>query len=348
MTAPAAPMTPVTPVRAPGLPRMARYLRAREAGTLALVLVVFLATTIKNHNFASGSSVQQLLVGASLIALLGVGETMVIVTRNIDLSVGSTLGLSAFVVGDLFRTQHIPVWSGFVIAIAIGAVVGVVNGAITTLVRVPSLVVTLAMLYIIRGLDSKLVNGSIVVPSQVPHAFIEVGYRTLFGIPWLAIIVAVVVAVVGYVMRTFRPARELYAIGSNPDAAALAGIPSARRVFVAFVTSGALAGLGGALFLALFAQVDNSAGLGYELNVVAAAVVGGVAIFGGSGTVVGAALGALLLNTIQQGLVAVRSSSFWDEAIAGGLLLAAIAIDRWLSLRVARSLRSAEGAHREL
>jgi rhamnose transport system permease protein len=327
---------------------MARLLRAREAGTLALVLLVFLLTTLKNHNFASSGSIQQLLVGASLIALLGVGETMVIVTRNIDLSVGSTLGLCAFVVGDLFRSQHIPVWSGFVIAIAIGATVGAVNGAITTLVRVPSLVVTLATLYIIRGLDSKLVNGDIVVPSQVPHAFIEVGYRTLFGIPWLAIIVAVVVAVVGYVMRTFRPARELYAIGSNPDAAALAGIPSARRVFVAFVTSGALAGLGGALFLALFAQVDNSAGLGYELNVVAAAVVGGVAIFGGSGTVVGAALGALLLNTIQQGLVAVRSSSFWDEAIAGGLLLAAISIDRLLALRVARSLRSAEGAHREL
>jgi rhamnose transport system permease protein len=339
---------PMTPVQAPGIPRMARFLRAREAGTLALVLLVFLLTTLRNHHFASSGSIQQLLVGASLIALLGVGETMVIVTRNIDLSVGSTLGLSAFVVGDLFRTQHIPVWSGFVIAIAVGATVGAVNGAITTLVRVPSLVVTLAMLYIIRGLDSKLVNGSIVVPSQVPHAFIEVGYRTLFGIPWLAIIVAVVVAVVGYVMRTFRPARELYAIGSNPDAAALAGIPSARRVFVAFVTSGALAGLGGALFLALFAQVDNSAGLGYELNVVAAAVVGGVAIFGGSGTVVGAALGALLLNTIQQGLVAVRSSSFWDEAIAGGLLLAAISIDRLLALRVARSLRSAEGAHREL
>jgi rhamnose transport system permease protein len=338
----------MTPAQAPGIPRLARFLRAREAGTLALVLLVFLLTTLKNHNFASSSSIQQLLVGASLIALLGVGETMVIVTRNIDLSVGSTLGLSAFVVGDLFRSQHIPVWSGFVIAIALGAAVGAVNGAITTLVRVPSLVVTLAMLYIIRGLDSKLVNGNIVVPGQVPHAFIEVGYETVLGIPWLAIIVAVVVAGVGYAMRTFRPARELYAIGSNPDAAALAGIPSARRVFVAFVTSGALAGLGGALFLALFAQVDNSAGLGYELNVVAAAVVGGVAIFGGSGTVVGAALGALLLNTIQQGLVAVRSSSFWDEAIAGGMLLAAISIDRLLALRVARSLRSAEGAHREL
>src|SRR5277367_6000453 len=124
-----------------------------------------------------------------------------------------------------------------------GATLGAVTGLITTLVKVPSLVVTLAMLYIIRGLDSKLVNGNIVVPSQVPHAFIEVGYETVLGIPWLAIIVAVVVIAVGYAMRTFRPARELYAIGSNPDAAALAGIPSARRVFAAFVTSGALAGL---------------------------------------------------------------------------------------------------------
>lgn len=344
MTAPAAP----APMRASWRPGLMRLMRAREVGTLGLVLLVFVLATIKDRQFASENSVQQLLVGASLVALLGVGETMVIVTRNIDLSVGSVLGLSAFVVGDLFRTQHIPVWSGFLIAIAIGATVGAINGLITTLVKVPSLVVTLAMLYIIRGLDSKLVNGNIVVPAQVPHAFVEVGYQTVFGIPWLAIIVAVVVAVVGYVMRVFRPARDLYAIGSNPEAAMLAGIPGARRVFTAFVASGALAGLGGALFLALFAQVDNSAGLGYELNVVAAVVVGGVAIFGGSGTVVGAALGALLLNTIQQGLVAVRISSFWDEAIAGGLLLAAIAIDRWLLLRVARSLRSAEGAHREL
>jgi rhamnose transport system permease protein len=341
--------SPVSPATRPQwASSLGRLVRAREAGTLALVLIVFALVTLKNHDFASASSIQQLLVGASLVALLAVGETMVLVTRNVDLSVGSTLGLCAFVVGNLFRTEHIPVWSGFVIAIALGALVGAINGLITVVVKVPSLVVTLAMLYIIRGLDSKLVNGSIVVPSQVPHAFVDVGFKTVLGIPYLAIIVAVVVIIVGYAMRTFRPAREMYAIGSSPEAAMLAGIPSGRRVFIAFVTSGALAGLGGALFLALFAQVDNSAGTGYELNVIAAAVVGGVAIFGGSGTVVGAAFGALLLNTIQQGLVAVRSSSFWDEAIAGALLLAAIGIDRWLSLRVARGLQSAEGAHRDL
>lgn len=343
-----APPPAVTAGPAPWASGLARFVRAREFGTFALVIIVFGAATIRNHDFASAGSVQQLLVGASLVALLSVGETMVLVTRNVDLSVGSVLGLCAFVVGNLFRTEHIPVWSGFLIAIALGALVGAVNGLITTLIKVPSLVVTLAMLYIIRGLDAKLVNGNIVVPAQVPHAFVEVGSKSVLGIPYLAIIVAVVVIIVGYVMRTFRPAREMYAIGSNPEAAMLAGIRQGRRVFVAFVTSGALAGLGGALFLGLFAQVDNSAGLGYELNVIAAAVVGGVAIFGGSGTVVGAALGALLLNTIQQGLVAVRSSSFWNEAIAGALLLLAISIDRWLTLRRTRRLQSAEGAHRDL
>jgi rhamnose transport system permease protein len=213
---------------------------------------------------------------------------------------------------------------------------------------VPSLVVTLAMLYIIRGVDGMIVNGVTIDPSSIPSGFQEVGYATVFGVPWLAIIVAVVVAIAGYTMRTFRWARDLYAIGSNPQAAELAGIPAGRRVFTSFLLSGALAGFAGALFLALHAQIDVTGGTGYELTVVAAVVVGGVAIFGGSGTVVGAALGALLLNTINQALVASRISAFWNDAIAGALLLAAIAFDHWLNLRVTRSLESAQGAHRDV
>jgi rhamnose transport system permease protein len=323
-------------------------LRAREVGIALLIVVVVLVTTLNNSHFLDSESIQQLLSGAALIALLGVGETMVIVTRNVDLSVGSVLGLSAYIVGDLFKYHHIPVWSGFAIGILVGVVAGAVNGFIVTVMRVPSLVVTLGMLYVIRGIDGVIVSGDRIDPESIPNGFTSVGYKDLFGIPWLAIIVAVVVAIAGYAMRSFRASRDLYAIGSNPDAAALAGIPIERRVFTAFLASGALAGLAGALFLALHAQIDNSGGLGYELNVVAAAVVGGVAIFGGSGTVVGAALGAVLLNTINQALVAARISAFWNQAIAGALLLAAIAFDRWLTLRVTKTLQSAEGAHRDL
>jgi len=335
--------TAARPVR-----RFESLLRARELGIAIVIVLVVAITAVRNSNFLDAQSVQQLLSGAALIALLSVGETMVIITRNVDLSVGSTVGLSAYVFGDLFKYQHISVVAGFAVGIVLGAVVGAVNGLVTTVLRVPSLVVTLAMLYVIRGVDGMIVNGHTIDPTAIPHAFTEVGYRTLFGVPWLAIIVIVVVAVAGYAMRSFRASRDLYAIGSNPEAAALAGIPAGRRVFTAFVISGTLAGLAGALFLALHAQVDNSGGIGYELAVVAAVVVGGVAIFGGSGTVVGAALGALLLNTINQALVASKVSSFWNMAVAGGLLLAAIAFDRWLSLRVARGLKSARGVHRDV
>jgi rhamnose transport system permease protein len=324
-------------------------LRVRELGIGLAIVIVFVVATFKNHAFAHSHSVQQLLTGAALIALLGVGETLVIVTRNVDLSVGSIVGLSAYTVGSTFKHHPgMPVILGFVLAIALGALIGAVNGLVVTVLRVPSLVVTLAALYIIRGIDGVIVNGVTIDPGSIPRSFQQVGYKTILGIPWLFLIVAAVVAVVGYAMRSFRSARELYAIGSNPDAAALAGIPTGRRVFTSFLVSGTLAGLAGSLFLALHAQIDVTGGRGYEFLVVAAVVVGGVAIFGGSGTVFGAALAALLLNTINQGLVSSRISSFWTDAIAGALLLGAIAFDRWLSQRVARRLRTPEGAHRDV
>jgi rhamnose transport system permease protein len=340
-----------TTVATPAATRFSRagsLRRVRELGILVAILVVFGIATGINPGFAGASSVQQLLIGASLVALIGVGETMVIITRNYDLSVGSILGLSAYIVGMTFRAHPgTPVIVGFLIGIAVGAVVGVINGWVTTFFHVPSLVVTLAMLYIIRGVDGVVVGGKIIGSDVIPRSFQAVGFQNLFGVPWLAIIVAIVVAAGAYALRSFRWARDLYAIGSSPEAAGLAGIPTGRRVFTAFVVSGALAGLAGALFLALHAQIDVTGGTGYEFLVIAAAVVGGVAIFGGSGTVVGAALGAVLLNTINQALVATRVSAFWNQAIAGALLLAAIAFDQWLNSRMTTKLRQQEGAHRE-
>jgi rhamnose transport system permease protein len=329
-----------------GVRRAERLLRAREIGIALAIVVVFGLTYAKNHAFGSSLSVQQLLNGAAIIALLGVGETLVIITRNVDLSVGSVLGLSAYLVGDLFvHHAHTPVILGFALGIGVGVLIGVINGVIITVTRVPSLVVTLAALYIIRGVDSQIVAGKQIDPTSIPRAFQSLGYKTVLGVPWLALMVAAIVLVVGYAMRSFRASRDLYAIGSNPEAAALAGVPAGKRVFTAFVISGALAGLGGALFVSEFATVNSTAGSGYELLVVAAVVVGGVAIYGGSGTVLGAALGALLLNTINQALVAAKVSSFWNQAVAGALLLGAIAFDRWLGQRVAR-MQSSRGERR--
>ena len=145
--------------------------------------------------------------------------------------------------------------------------------------------------------------------------------------------------IVGQWLRDYRAGRELYAIGSNPEGARLAGVRSGRRVLTAFVLSGMLAGLGGVLFTARFGTVDATAGTGYELTVIAAAVVGGVAIFGGTGSVYGAALGALLLGTITSSLIVLRVEAFWQQAAIGALLLIAIAFDRLVGLRVDAALR---------
>lgn len=319
--------------------------RTREIAIGVAILIVFGLTSIKNPHFAHGGSVQEILTGSALIALLAVGETVVVITRNVDLSVGSTLGLSAFEIGELYtHHHHMPIYLAFIIGILIGAACGTVIGLITALARVPSLVVTLAALYIIRGYINVIGSGTQIGSTVIPHSLQKVGYETILGVPWLFVIVLAIVLAAAYSLRTFRASRDLYAIGSNPEAAELAGIPTTKRILSAFVISGGLAGLGGVLFVSEYAQVDATGGTGYELLVVAAVVVGGVAIFGGSGGVIGAALGALLLQVINQALVAVNVSAFWDQALAGALLLAAIAFDRFIGVRSTRAMRARKGA----
>jgi len=316
-------------------------MRFRELGIVLALMIVVGATTIDNHLFLSATSIQQLLSGAAIIALLAIGETIVIITRNVDLSIGSVLGISAYATGVLYvHHPHVPLVFVFLFALGIGVACGIVNGAIVTVARVPSLVVTLGTLYIIRGIDGAWAGGNQVNASMLPESFNKIGYGTVLGIPYLAIIAIVAVGIAAYAMRTFRTARDFYAIGSDPDAARLAGIPVGSRVFLAFVLSGGIAGVAGAMWLSYFGSVDAIAGVGYEFQVIAAVVVGGVAIFGGSGTVLGAALGALLLNTINSALVVVNVSSFWSQALAGGLLVGAIAFDRLIAVRVAPALRT--------
>jgi rhamnose transport system permease protein len=317
-----------------------RVFRIRESGII-VVLIVFVAITVSiEPRFASQQEVQFILANTTIFALLALGETMVIVSRNVDLSIGSVVGLSAYVSASLFGKMHgIPIVVVFLVGLGIGLAVGVANGLMVAIGRVPSLVVTLATLYIVRGLDILIVGGNEVVAQTLPNAFIEIPRAGIYGVPYLAIVIAAVIGIGAYYLRSYRSGRELYAIGSNPEAARLAGIPVGRRVFTAFTVSGAIAGVAGVLWAAQYQTVDSNAGTGYELTVIASVVVGGVAIFGGSGSAVGAAIGALLLQTINSALYVLGISPFWDQAIAGALLLAAITLDRIISLRLTAALR---------
>ena len=317
-----------------------RVFRVRESGII-VVLIVFVAITVSiEPRFASQQEAQFILANTTIFALLALGETMVIVSRNVDLSIGSVVGLSAYVSANLFGKIHgMPIVVVFLVGLGIGLAVGVANGLMVAIGRVPSLVVTLATLYIVRGLDILIVGGNEVVAQTLPNAFIQIPRAGIYGVPYLAIVIAAVIGVGAYYLRSYRSGRELYAIGSNPEAARLAGIAVGRRVFTAFAVSGAIAGVAGVLWAAQYQTVDSNAGTGYELTVIASVVVGGVAIFGGSGSAVGAAIGALLLQTINSALYVLGISPFWDQAIAGALLLAAITLDRVISLRLTAALR---------
>ena len=314
--------------------------RVRELG-IVLVLVVLIAVTgILEPRFLEAASLRNLALNASIFAILAAGQTLVLVTRNVDLSVGSVLGLSAYLAGDLLsKHQGLPLPLVFVAGMALGAACGLLNGVLVTWGRVPALVVTLGTLYMFRGLAFLWTNGTQVNAETLPDAFLNLGTDSIAGVLILVVFAVVVLVLVGRWLRDYRAGRELYAIGSNPDGARLAGVRSDRRVLVAFILAGALSGLGGVLFTARFGTVDATAGAGYELTVIAAAVVGGVAIFGGTGSVYGAALGALLLGTITSSLIVLKVEAFWQQAAVGALLLIAITVDRLLALRVEAALR---------
>lgn len=314
--------------------------RIREFGIVAALALLVLVTASIQLRFLTSTELRFILEDSSIFALLSLGEMMCIVTRNYDLSVGSVLGLSAFLSARLFGEVHgIPIPVVFLVGLGIGLACGMVNGLISAVGRVPSLVVTLAMLYIIRAIDILIVGGGQVVGSSLPNSFVLIPTESVGGVPYLAIAIAAVIVAGAYYLRSYRSGRELYAIGSNPDAARLGGIPIAKRVFTAFAVSGALAGIAGVLYSARYGTIDSTAGTGYELQVIAAVVVGGVAIFGGSGSAIGAALGALLLNTILSALYVLGISPFWDQAISGLLLISAITLDRAMSVRLAVALR---------
>ncbi len=329
---------PGSAARISGVGRVGRLVtavgRQREL-SLVLVMVLlggFVAT--QAPQFLSASNLKQVAVLAAIIAIAAVGEAMVVITRNVDLSVESTIGLVAFVVANLLRIHAMSAPAAVLLGIGLGLLLGIINGAIITVLRVPAIVATLGTLSIYRGVDFLLAGGHQVTVGDLPDGYTDWATATVIGIPdfvWLAVIVVVVT---GIGLRQTRFGRQVYAVGSNPDAAAVAGLHNRVVVFVVFALCGLLAGVAGVLWGIEFGSINATAANGVVLQVVAAVVVGGVAIFGGSGSVVGAALGAVFLGFISNALTLLNLSQFWLEAIYGAVILAAVAADAVIVRRI--------------
>jgi rhamnose transport system permease protein len=326
--------------QSPGKRIVNNLLRSREFSILLVLLAVIAAATIKTPSFLfSNNGWRDLLLTPSILLLLAVGQAVVIITRNVDLSVGSVLAITAYLTGRLFLDQPgLPIVAVVAAGVVVGGLLGLVNGLLVAFGRVPALVITLGTLYIYRGVVLTWAGSDRINASDMPSSFLDLGTKTILSIPVLFIVAVVVLAVVGYYLYTARGGREMYAIGSDPEAAVLYGLNVRRRLLAAFVLSGALAGLAGVVYTARYGTVSSGAGTGMELEAVAAVVIGGVAIFGGSGTVWGAAIGAVLLVTINRALPILGIPDFWQRAVVGVLILGAIVLDRLLAARQARKL----------
>jgi rhamnose transport system permease protein len=314
--------------------------RSREMSILLVLFAVIAAATVRTPSFLfSANSWRDLLLTPSILVLLATGQAVVVITRNVDLSVGSVLGLTAYLTGRLFvDVPGLPVVVVIAVAVLVGVLLGLVNGVLVAFGRLPALVITLGTLYIYRGVVLTWAGSNRINADDMPAGFLRLGTRSILSIPVLTLIALVVLAMVGYYLYTARGGREMYAIGSDPDAAVLYGLNVRRRLLSAFALSGAVAGLAGVVYAARYGTVSSSAGTGMELQAVAAVVIGGVAIFGGSGTVWGAAIGAMLLVTINRALPILGIPDFWQRAVVGALIIGAIVLDRVLSARQARKL----------
>ncbi len=320
--------------------RVRLIVRSREMSIFLAFLVVVAVTTAVNPQFLiSADGWKELLINPSIMMTLAVGEALVIVTKSFDLSVGSVLGLTAFFVGMMYIAwPGMPAVMAFILGIAFGAVLGFINGGLVAIAKVPGMVITLGTMYIYRGVDILWAGTKRINASQMGKDFLAFGNAQVLTIPLLLILAIVVLAVMTWYMRNTRSGREYYAIGSAPDAAVLYGLPERRRRLAAFVISGAMAGLAGVMFAARYGTIASNAGSGYEMQAIGAAVIGGVAIVGGSGTMIGAAIGGVLLATINSALPVLGIQSFWQKAVVGVLIIGAIVLDRVLAGRRARRL----------
>lgn len=325
---------------------VSRLVRSREAVLAAALVVLVLLVEGRFRGFAAPASLAAVLNDTAVLVILALGQTLVIMTRCIDLSVAANLALTGMAAALVnAAAPGVPVGLLVALAVALGLGLGAFNGLLVWLLDLPPIVATLGTLTIYRGLAFVVSGGEWVNAFEMSPAFTGIPRTILAGLPVLAWAAVVVVALMAVTVRWTPLGRAVLAVGGNPHAAVYAGIDVGRTRFLAFTISGGLAGLCGYLWVSRYAVASTDAALGFELDVVAACVIGGVSIAGGIGSVGGAVLGALFLGVVKNALPVAGISPFWQLAISGAAIILAVAFNARSERRRGRViLRSAERA----
>lgn len=309
--------------------------RFREVSIFLFIVLLVVLVSLRAPNFLTPNNLRIILMNISILAIVALAQAMIVITRGIDLSVSSMVGLTAMMVAFTVRAYPFtpnPVL--ILLGMGLGMVLGSFNGLIIAVGRVPPIIATLGTLSVYRGLIFLYSEGTWINAFEMPQTFKQLTKAAPLGLPNL-VIIAIVVAVLAYIFLNFtRPGRDIYALGSNPEAAKMSGIRTQRITFMVYVISGLACGLAGVLWASRFEAAQTNTATGFELQTVAASVVGGVNMLGGSGTVPGVLLGALLLGIIENSLTLVRISPFWQLAAQGLLILLAVVVDSSIQRRL--------------
>jgi rhamnose transport system permease protein len=313
---------------------LARFLLRPEVRTFLLLLVILGLAAVKEPRLLETNSLSSILLWIPLLVVMAIGQMGVIVTRGIDVSIGSTLGFAGICVGMIFRSNpEMNVFLGALIGLGIGVVLGFINGALVALAKVPPIIATLGTLSAYRGLVFIVSGGAQVDSNHIPQALTDWtlhGPVTIFGItiPWLVVLSLAIAAIAHYFFAFTRTGRNMFAIGSNPEAAHLRGVPVRSTVLIAYTISGALAGLAGVMYASRYGYVNpGSAGVSMELTVIAATVIGGCEVTGGSGSILGVLLGCVLLGAVNVALSVLGISANWQLLVYGAVIIGALFFD---------------------
>jgi rhamnose transport system permease protein len=306
-------------------PLLVRLTRIREFRLLLALLLICLAVTLREPRFLQIANLEQVALSATLVCIVAIGQCLVIIARQIDLSVGAIVAMSAFVSAEWF--EHNPQGSlaiPFLIGCAVGLALGLGNAVLVAVFRIPAIVATLGTLAIYRGGVIVYAGGRQISATVLPDSYGHVAEIHVGGIPLLVWIALALTLSFGFAARFTRTGRNLYALGSNPEGAHLAGIGERRHVGLTFVISGLLCGLVGVLWGARFGTIDAVIAPDLNLQTISAVVIGGVSIFGGSGTVYGAAIGSMIFAVLQNGVQLLGINQFWLQAIVGLTILVTV------------------------
>jgi len=321
---------------------MSRLMRIRELGLVAALLVICAGVTLREPRFLNAENLEQIGLSAVLVGIVALGEALVIIARQIDLSVGAMVAASAFIAADwLAANPDGSLAIVFLIGLGVGVAMGIGNALLVVAARIPAIVATLGTLAIYRGAVIIIAGGRQISATVLPDGYLAIAQMHAGGVPLLVWVAVLLTLTFGWVARFTRTGRNLYTLGSSPENARVIGINEAWHLALVFIVCGALCGFVGVLWGARFGTVDAVLAPDLHLQAISAVVVGGVSIFGGSGSVYGAALGAVIFAVLQNGVQLLGINQFWLQAVTGAAILGTVIFYSLLTRRAERAERAA-------